>query len=389
MTAPRPTSAKERLHALDAIRGVAILGVLAAYTVWSLGNPPETSWSAADRVVARGMSVFVDNKFLSLFTFLFGLGVTQQWRRWTAAGADPLPLHLRRMGCLLGIGLLHAVFLRNGDILVPYALMGLALLAFRRAPDWVVALVAAMLVFVPTVASWAAPHLGIVWPERPSHVDGGYLRENLAWLRHWYVTLPLLGWPRILALMLAGTLAGRARLPDRLVTDPGLTRRCLAVSLSIAVLARIALDQVAGADAHPGTGILDAVLLEYLAQVGVWSLSATYALALIRMVGPDPTAPRLRPLRAVGRMAFTNYLTQALVAVPLCLAFGLFDRVSPTLGLVLAIAIGALQMAFSHVWLARHAMGPFEGLWRAATYGGPFRGTPGDRTPDSATSHVG
>ena len=384
MSAPRPTSAKERLHALDAIRGVAILGVLGAYTVWSLGNPPESAWSAADRVVARGMAVFVDDKFLSLFAFLFGLGVTQQWQRWAAAGAAAIPLHLRRMGFLLGIGLLHAVLLRNGDILVPYALLGIALLAFRRAPEWVVALAAVTFDIAPTLLSWAAPHLGIAWPERPSGVAGGFLRENLAWLRHWYATLPLLGWPRILALMLAGMLAGRARLVDRLSADHGLTRKCLAVSLSIAVLARIALDQVADGDTPLGGGMLDSVLLEYLRRVGVWSLAATYGLAIIRLTGPDPAAPRLGPLRAVGRMAFTNYLLQALLVVPLCLAFGLFDRISPSRGLMLAIAIGVLQTAFSVRWLRRRAMGPFERLWRAATYGRSMA-----RDPDPAVRPAG
>ena len=68
-------------------------------------------------------------------------------------------------------------------------------------------------------------------------------------------------------------------------------------------------------------------------------------------------------------MAFTNYLVQSLVAVPLCLALGLFDRISPAHGLALALAIGAAQTVFSVWWLRGHAMGPFERLWRIATYG--------------------
>src|SRR5688572_20848298 len=99
-----PASSKERIDALDAMRGVAILGVLVAYTVWSLGSPPPTVWTSLDRAVARGMDLFVDGKFITMFAFLFGLGVAQQWRRWEAAGQDPVPLHLRRMGFLLAIG---------------------------------------------------------------------------------------------------------------------------------------------------------------------------------------------------------------------------------------------------------------------------------------------
>src|SRR5262245_2230291 len=116
------------------MRGLAILGVLVAYTVWSLGNPLEETWTRADHAVEWLMGLFVDNKFLSMFAFLFGVGVTQQWRRWEEAGADPVRLHLRRMAFLLAVGILHATLIRNGDILAPYAILGLTLLLFRRAP---------------------------------------------------------------------------------------------------------------------------------------------------------------------------------------------------------------------------------------------------------------
>ena len=68
-------------------------------------------------------------------------------------------------------------------------------------------------------------------------------------------------------------------------------------------------------------------------------------------------------------MAFTNYVLQAGIVVPICLAFSLFDRVRPTLGLALAVGVGAVQIAFS-VWrLRRHPFGPMEWLWRRVTYG--------------------
>src|SRR5262245_8646065 len=122
-----PTTESERIHALDAMRGVAILGVLLAYTVWSLGGPDQAG-SGSDRLVARLMDLFVDNKCFTMFAILFGLGISQQWRRWEAAGRHLVRLHVRRMGFLLVAGALHAVLLRNGDILVPYAALGLTLL---------------------------------------------------------------------------------------------------------------------------------------------------------------------------------------------------------------------------------------------------------------------
>ncbi|HKQ98826.1 MAG TPA: DUF418 domain-containing protein [Candidatus Polarisedimenticolia bacterium] len=373
MPGPGPTSAKERLHALDAIRGVAILGVLVAYTVWSLGNPPRSEWTALDRAVERGMDLFVDNKFLSLFAFLFGLGIAQQWRRWEAAGVDPRPLHLRRMGFLLFVGLLHAALLRNGDILVPYALMGLLMLAFRRVPSRWVAIAAAVLVLMPSIVGWAAPRLGVAWPSRPDLAEAGYVRENIAWVAYWYRTNPFLYWPRILALMLGGLLAGRARVIERLIADRRLTLRLFAMMFPLAVVTRLALDRMPAASPAGDGSLLRAMVVEVVYQSASWSLAACYVTLIVLAVGVDPAAPRLAGVRSIGRMAFTNYLSQSVIVVPLCLAFGLFDRVSPAAGLALAAGIGALQAAFSVGWLRDRTMGPLERVWRHATYGAGVR----------------
>jgi uncharacterized protein len=68
-------------------------------------------------------------------------------------------------------------------------------------------------------------------------------------------------------------------------------------------------------------------------------------------------------------MPFTNYLLQALPIVPVCLAFGLFDQMTPTRALLLALAVVALQFWFSTWWLTSHESGPLEGVWRRVTYG--------------------
>ena len=68
-------------------------------------------------------------------------------------------------------------------------------------------------------------------------------------------------------------------------------------------------------------------------------------------------------------MAFTNYLIQALIVLPICLFFGLFEAITPTRGLLLALAVAAIEIPFSVWWLARFEYGPVEWLWRRATYG--------------------
>src|SRR5688500_10182224 len=110
------------------------------------------------------------------------------------------------------------------------------------------------------------------------------------------------------------------------------------------------------------------VTLSQLLQLSAWTLAAVYA-AAFALLGHRPAwVPRLGWLGAVGRMAFTNYLLQAAIIVPVCLAFGLYDRVSPTLGLLLAAGVAALQIAFSIWWLRRFQYGPLEFVWRSVTY---------------------
>jgi uncharacterized protein len=364
-----PTSGAERIHSLDAMRGVAILGVLLAYAVWSLGNPPEETWNAADRAVERGMNLLVDGKFLTMFACLFGVGVAQQWRRWEAAGSDPRPLHLRRMGFLLGIGLLHAVFLRNGDILVPYALLGFVLLLVRRVPSPALATAAAVLLAAPVLFERLLPALGLAWPARPGAIPGGYLAENIAWLRYWSMTNPLLGWPRILAVMLLGVLIGRARLVERLSADPALAWHLLAAAAPLSVLTRMAHDLMAGRRTGAPIPLAERLSLDLLSQAGVMSLAATYALVLLLLRRSARGLRALGPVRTLGRMAFTNYLLQAVLLVPFCLAFDLFDTIRPLCGVWLALAVGLVQTGFSVLWLERHALGPLERVWRTVTYG--------------------
>ena len=367
---PSPTADAERIDALDAIRGVAILGVLRAYTVWSLGSPPAETWSAADRSVAQAADRFVDTKFLSLFACLFGLGVSQQWRRWEAAGDDVPARHGRRMLFLLAIGLVHAVFIRNGDILVPYALLGLILLAFRRVRSPVLATVAVILFALPYAVPFVRSSFGLPWPSRPIGVAGNYLLENVSWLAYWYQTNPFVAWPRILTLMIAGVLLGRARVVERLATDRAFAAKVLASAMVLAVVSRVAFEQLALAPVQAASGPLRAVGLNVVSHVSSWTLAATYAALLLLVMQRRAVTAALWPLRALGRMAFTNYLGQGLIVVPVCLALGLFDTVTPLRGVAIATAVAFVQMLFSVWWLSRRSMGPFERLWRTVTYGG-------------------
>jgi uncharacterized protein len=79
---------------------------------------------------------------------------------------------------------------------------------------------------------------------------------------------------------------------------------------------------------------------------------------------------RLRPLAAVGHMAFSNYILHTLICTTLFYGygFGLFGKVERTGQLAIVVAIWVLQLLVSPLWLAKFQFGPLEWLWRSLTY---------------------
>jgi len=373
----RPLAGAERLALVDVLRGVAILGVLVAYTLWSLGSPPAETWSRADVVIDTLGSALVDSKFISIFAFLFGVGTAQQWRRVETDPRRRAAIHVRRMSFLLAAGLVHATLIRNGDILAPYAILGLVLFAARPLSTRQLVVAIVVLALLPYGIQAAYRVVGWKVPDRPgSGSDAAvwthYWTDNFNWVRYWFLTNPLFQWPRILAVMLAGVWADRTRLMSRIAGDRRLAWRILAVVLPLAVITKVGSMLLDLRWSAQHAALARGIVLNQVYYLAAWSLAAVYV-AMFALICQRPGWPaRLQWLRAVGRMAFTNYLLQGLLVVPVCLAFGLFDAVSPTRGLLLALGVMAIQIPFSVWWLGRFEYGPVEWLWRRVTYGSSF-----------------
>ena len=373
----RPLSGAERLALVDVLRGVAILGVLLAYTLWSLGSPPSATWSRTDVVIDTLGSYLVDTKFISIFAFLFGVGTAQQWRRGDSDPRRRTSVHVRRMLFLLAAGVLHATLIRNGDILAPYAILGLILLTARRVSNRQLLVAIVVLALLPYALQTAYHAFGWKVADRPAGGSDSaawthYWIDNFDWVRYWALTNPQFQWPRILAVMLAGVLADRTRFMPRIAADRQLALRLLAVALPLTVVAKSCSMLLVSRWTDPHAALARGIVMNQLYYIAAWSLAAVYV-ALFALVCQRPAWPaRLAWLRAVGRMAFTNYLLQGLLVVPICLAFGLFDTITPTRGLLFALGVMAIQIPFSTWWLGRFEYGPIEWLWRRVTYGSAF-----------------
>jgi uncharacterized protein len=136
----QPVASGERIAVLDVLRGAALLGIL-LMNIEAFSGPLDLAftgidvhWQGIDYWADAFVYVFVQGKFFTLFSLLFGAGFAVMAQRAEVAGRDFTPFYLRRSAGLLLIGLCHALLVWSGDILVMYALVSLPLLACREAP---------------------------------------------------------------------------------------------------------------------------------------------------------------------------------------------------------------------------------------------------------------
>ncbi len=365
MAPSSPVAPSERIDGIDILRGLALLGVLVINTVFEFRTsifaqflPPAATDSAIDRALNAFLLAAIELKALALFSFLFGVGLAIQFDR-LADNPRRLVLLLRRLIVLLVIGMVHLFLIWNGDILVEYALAGLLVLPLLFAPRWlvVVAAVAALVVFlmVPlsAVNGLLASATSFVHVAEANRVygNGGFLDVLAFRIREVpaAVALLLLIFPRTVALFLFGVLAWRMKI------------------IQLPAQHRLLLFALAPLGVILGAGL---TLAKYWELGGV-VLACGYAATIMACVS-FPAGERMLAWAApVGRMAFTNYLTQSLLLGWIFYGYGLglFGRLGVVAALAIALVLYVAQIAFSAWWLSRFRYGPVEWLWRSLMYG--------------------
>ncbi|RZA25546.1 MAG: hypothetical protein EOP92_43180, partial [Lysobacteraceae bacterium] len=177
---PDAAPARERHDLIDALRGFALGGVLmvnlASFSLYEfMPDPARAALPTArfDAIALEAMELLVNIKFITLFSLLFGLGFSLQMERAQASGG--LARFVRRLLVLLAIGLLHGFFVWWGDIMLTYAVVGLALLGFRHASDrtLLVAGLALALLLPPMLSPWMRELLA-GWPKQDMAYAGAW-----------------------------------------------------------------------------------------------------------------------------------------------------------------------------------------------------------------------
>ena len=128
-----PTAAKERIVLLDVLRGIAVFGM---FTVNMTVDLPwgsafrQQSLDIANGAVMIAVDLLTSGKFITIFSFLFGVGFFLQLERARGRGVPFLAAYLRRLVALFFIAALATVAGLDVDVLIDYSIFGLLLLLF-------------------------------------------------------------------------------------------------------------------------------------------------------------------------------------------------------------------------------------------------------------------
>ena len=389
-----PVSLSERIVFIDVLRGMALFGILAAnmraffapldaYSVTGALYPGH-----ADVIAQAFVNAFIQGKFISIFSFLFGMGFAMQMTRAEARGARFMGFYPRRLLALALFGLIHGILIWAGDILVTYALSGAILLLFRNRQQKTLLWWAGGLFSLPIVVSSVfftiyntrfRPH----WMEqKPPDVKKfhdiiniyahGTVRQIMAqnWVE-WKQELPLdLFAIYATGLFLLGMWVWRSGIVQHLDEYQPVLKRVCAWCLPIGAIVSIYSATVT-AIIPPGSVSVWAWSSGVLWLPSAHILAAGYISGLALLLMNEGWRRRLLPFAAVGRMALTDYLMQSVVCTLFFYHYttGLYGKMGPAIGLIPTVVLYWAQVVFSNWWLRRYRFGPMEWLWRGLTYG--------------------
>ena len=327
LTSALPTC-RSRIIALDVVRGFALCGILL------VNLPPMLELAAVDAhgdplAFYRFYEDFVQNRFFPIFSFLFGIGFGLMWLSASARSPRPRLALLRRFAFLGVLGALHQ-FLQPGEALLPYAIVGI-------------------LVLLPS--TWIPPR----FLAPITSILGGVLLAIGVFIGGGPVLIP--------GLFLLGFATGWSGFVRSALTRSGRLALVGAGSLAITVI---------------GFGLTD-----YLTrQIDQWinaglgiAMALTYIVVILLLMATPAEAVLQAVFAPLGRMALSNYLGATILIIVIRQVVPDLSRFDAqggyVAGLIACLAILALQVIVSNLWLRRFGQGPLERLWRRVTWARP------------------
>lgn len=375
----QPTTKKERLTSVDALRGFALLGIILANLPW-----------AGEQIVASGLHemmnflhiFFIQSKFIAIFSILFGFGCYIQFERSKGAGTRFTRYFIIRMVLLFLIGCLHAYVLWMGDIIRTYALCGLLLLLVRNWPVkrllWLAVLFNVVLTAIMFIATGAL------------NLDSFYDFDQSLWEEHMtatsysrylWINYTIDNWRNFIPDMpvtlffsfgniILGYALAKMRFFEQGVTHLKKIKRYLVAGGIVLGLPFNYLMFLV----FSGALELELPLLwvPFAVCVGILLLALTYVVLFQWAYAQFGVQKVLCLFEAVGRTALTNYIAQSVIYVVFFYHvspwFQLYGKLTFAETWIAGVLFFILQMVMSKIWLRRFRQGPLEWAWKSIAY---------------------
>lgn len=401
-----PVSLNERETFMDVLRGFAILGIFIAnlngFSWYSddLKNSSPYLLPGWDQKMNFLHHMFIEGKFYSIFSLLFGWGIALQFKRADVKGLNALPTVRRRLFFMLILGAGH-LLLWPGDIVFFYALLGFILLPLRKLSAKTMVITGAILILSPILIYAAKSHwqflnapAGLMY-ETGGKLDSKLLDADLStdqgiadYLKNasWWQALKanISGFfyrygylffvsriPKVLGMFLVGYALGRSDFYKNIDRNRKVVYIIISAGLLMGLPANYYLAYYMSHHMGDYWQLKTNGLYQTIAYtLGVVPLALAYVGIFMLSFQTNGGKKILSVLAPAGKMAFSNYIFQTLVGSFVFLGAGLgyMQEVGPVYYSIFGIIVFIFQVILSHLWLRNFNYGPLEWLWRSATY---------------------
>jgi uncharacterized protein len=398
-----PISLNEREKFMDALRGFAILGIFIANLIGlSLYNAGDTTkgfhFGEWDEHMMFLQHMFIEGKFYSIFSLLFGWGLALQVKRSSIGTGKVSPLIIRRLLFMFLIGVIHVAVIWNGDIIALYALVGFVLLLFIRLDPKKQVVLGIISILIPILSYWLKMQnaffnkpadffhavcakldselLGISTPEDFANlIRRGSLTELIIYNFDgaFYRFGDLIFQSRIfkvLGMFLIGYALGGSGYFKTLLGRPRSLWIIAAIGITVGLPANYMLAKFMETPGNYLQLKIEGLHQTIVYAVGVVPLSLAYV-SLLALLFRSRRGNRIMTfLIPVGKMALTNYIFHSLFCIVIFfgIGFGYMGTLGPIAWTVFAMLVFVVQIIYSTIWLKYFQFGPLEWLWRSLTY---------------------
>lgn len=401
--------AENRHITLDALRGFAVMGIL-AMNIAAFDMPFMAYLSPAIYGGDTGANlaswffsyIIFDGKMRGLFSLLFGASMTLIAERAEAKSENPVKIHYTRMFWLALFGLAHFFFIWFGDILFLYASVGCIAFLFRkwqprRLIKWALVIYTlGFLLFSAATGGMLYTRYQASQPDATAKQIKDYekiiksdeftavgTQKDIKLYRSGYVKIvshklheewsePFVGILHSIFETLPLMMIGMALLKNGFLLGQWDTQRYRKWALY-----GVSGGAIFGAMAAYGqfaSGFNPVIVIN--TQISWMTLprllmTMGYAAGLILLVQRLAGTGFLTRVVATGQAAFTNYLGTSILLTTIFYGYGLglYGEVSRAGLWPFVIGAWALMLWWSKPWLERFRYGPLEWVWRSLARG--------------------